>query len=106
MALIKISRIGVMKNKVIRNIITIVLLCVTVITLISFCGCQKDDDTQPSGYQPCKDIPKYDSLSAKVGRIYLNEIIENWDNSHNIEIVTSIYDLEKFNILGTSYSEE
>ena len=95
-----------MKNKITRSIIVLVLICVTAVTLMSFCACQKDDDTQPSGDQPQKEIPRYDSLSARVGRIYINEIIENWDYKNEIEIVNSLSDLERFNILGTSYSEK
>ena len=43
-----LSKGGTMKNKITRSIIVFVLICVTAVTLMSFCACQNDDDTQPS----------------------------------------------------------
>ena len=95
-----------MKNKITRSLIVLVLVCVTAVTLMSFCACQKDGDTQPSGEQPRNDVPSYDSIWSKVDRAYFEEIIESWDYKNTIEIATSISDLEKFNVLGTQYSED
>ena len=110
MVLAKVSRKCVMKNKVIRNIITIVLLCVTVITLMSFCACQKDDDfdTQPSGERQWYEIISQYALrlDTKARIIYNDRWDWNWENSHKIEMVNSLSQLEEFNILGTSYTEE
>ena len=96
-----------MKNKVTRSFIILALICVTVITLMSFCACQKDGDTQPSGDQKWQDIiSQYElRLSTQVRRIYIDEMDENWDNSHKIEMFTSLSQLEKFNILWVSYPE-
>ena len=111
-----------MKNKITRSLIVLVLLCVTAVTLMSFCACQKDGDTQPSGdlssgdtssgYQPRLDIPKYDIIYNNLRRVYIkpyahsDSIVENWDYTHEIKIASSLSDLEKFNVWGTSYPEE
>ena len=90
-----------MKNKITKSIIAIILLCVTVISLVGFCACQKEDDTKRR-----LDVPQYDSFLAYPRRIYINEGSVNWDHKYKIEIVTAMSEFEKFNILGTSYSEE
>ena len=96
-----------MKNKIARSIIIFVLICVTVITLMSLCACQKDDDTQPSGDQSQNvNIPNYDALNTYgVKRMYVMDITGFWEGSHAIELVTSEADWEKYDILGPVSSD-
>ena len=101
-----------MKNKIARSIITVVLLCVTAITLIGLCSCQKDSDTQPSGEQPTSGeqpqnvVPDYDAMyTSGVKRMYAMEDEKFWEDSHDVEVITSVADWKKYDILGPAPSE-
>ena len=95
-----------MRNKITRSIIVLVLVCVTVVTLMSLCACQKDDDTQPSGEQPQNVVPDYDAMyTSGVKRMYAMEDEKFWEDSHDVEVITSVADWEKYDILGPAPSE-
>ncbi|MCX4362290.1 MAG: hypothetical protein OSJ74_02735 [Clostridia bacterium] len=92
-----------MKNKIFKSSIVVVLLLVMAIALLGCCNCPKDDGSSDNNINA---VPEYDTVFSTAIRIcHFNEI-KNWDYTSKLEIVTSLSDLEKFNILGEGYTEE
>ena len=90
-----------MKKKIIRCLIAVALLSIMIIALVGCCDCPKDDDNNKNV------VPQYDTIFSNAIRVCdLYGDVKNWDYSSKLEIVTSLADLEKFNILGEGYTEE
>ena len=92
-----------MKNKILKSSTVVVLLLVMAIALLGCCNCPKDDGNLDNNTNA---VPEYDTVFSTAIRIcHFNEI-KNWDYKSKLETVTSLSDLEKFNILGEGYTEE
>lgn len=88
-----------MKTKITKSMIAIALLSVMIIALVGCCNCPKDND---DGNQNV--MPLYDTIFSNAIR-QCGEV-KNLNYDFKIEIVTSLADLEKFNILGEGYTDE
>ncbi|MDE7209732.1 MAG: hypothetical protein K2O31_07605 [Clostridia bacterium] len=90
-----------MKTKITKSMIALALLSVIVIALVGCCNCTNDKD---DGSQNV--MPLYDTIFSNVIRQCSMSEVKNLNYDFKIEIVTSLSDLEKFNILGEGYTEE
>ena len=88
-----------MKNKITRNLIVFALLCVTVITLMSLCACQKDGD----GSSP--DVT-YNNISSSLMRAYFDDsaVFNSWSSGKDVVKVTSQAEMEEYSELGITVS--
>ena len=95
-------RRGNMKTKITKCMIALALLSVMIIALVGCCNCPKDKDDVNQNV-----VPRYDTIFSNAIRVCdLYEEVKNWDYSSKLEIVTSLAELENFNILGEGYTEE
>ncbi len=91
-----------MKNKILKSSIVVVLLLVMAIALFGCCNCPKDDGSSGNNTNA---VPEYDTVfSTAIGEFSLS--IENWNYDTKLEVVTSLSELEKFNVFGLGYTEE
>ncbi len=88
-----------MKTKITKSMIALALLSVMIIALVGCCNCPKDKDDDSQNV-----MPLYDTIFSNAIR-QCGEV-KNLNYDFKIEIVTSLSDLEKFNILGEGYTEE
>ncbi|MDE6210959.1 MAG: hypothetical protein K2G42_03220 [Clostridia bacterium] len=90
-----------MKTKITKSMIALALLSVMIIALVGCCNCPKDKDDVNQNV-----VPRYDTIFSNAIRQCGMSEVKNWDYSSNLEIVTSLAELENFNILGEGYTEE
>ena len=90
-----------MKNKITRSLIVLALLCVTVITLMSFCACQKDD----GGSSPDVTVT-YNKVLSSLIRAYFDDmtVSNNWSSGKDVKKVISQAELEEYSELGITVS--
>ena len=90
-----------MKTKITKSMIALALLSVMIIALVGCCNCPKDNDDSSQNV-----MPLYDTIFSNAIRQCSMGEVKNLNYDFKIEIITSLADLEKFNILGEGYTEE
>ncbi len=90
-----------MKKNIIKILTAVILLSIMIIALVGCCNCPKDNDDVNQ-----KAVPQYDTIFSNAIRQCGMSEVKNWDYSSKLEIVTSLSELENFNILGEGYTEE
>ncbi|MDE6605261.1 MAG: hypothetical protein K2K85_04475 [Clostridia bacterium] len=88
-----------MKKNIIKSLTAVILLSIMISALVGCCNCPKDKDDSSQNV-----MPQYDTIFSNAIR-QCGEV-KNLNYDFKIEIVTSLADLEKFNILGEGYTEE
>ncbi|MDE6475151.1 MAG: hypothetical protein K2L70_08640 [Clostridia bacterium] len=88
-----------MKKNIIKSLMAVVLLSIMISVFVGCCNCPKEDNNKSV-------VPQYDTIfSNAIRQCGINEL-KILDYDTKIEIITSLSDLEKFNILGEGYAEE
>ena len=88
-----------MKKNIIKILTAVILLSIMTSAFVGCCNCPKDDVNQ-------NVVPRYDTIFSNAIRVCSMSEVKNWDYSSKLEIVTSLAELENFNILGEGYTEE
>ncbi|MDE6210958.1 MAG: hypothetical protein K2G42_03215 [Clostridia bacterium] len=90
-----------MKKNIIKSLTPVILLSIMISALVGCCNCPKDNDNSSQNV-----VPQYDTIFSNAIRQCSMSEVKNLNYDFKIEIVTSLSDLEKFNILGEGYTEE
>ena len=88
-----------MKKNIIKILTAVILLSIMISAFVGCCNCTKDDVNK-------NVVPRYDTIFSNAIRQCGMSEVKNWDYSSKLEIVTSLAELENFNILGEGYTEE
>lgn len=96
-----------MKHKIIKFIVTLMVLIVLAITFVGFCACDKDEDPN-GGEEPISyDIPLYETLPSYYLDVIDGYDLDNWMSSgKRIDILQSADDLVKYNIQDGRFTQE